>query len=91
MGPKQSSLVQEISTSNPKYDELVVETDFAHSQQHNYSGIHEPCEFFLSIFPSAEMESDYMSNKPLIYTLLVILIFLFMAVVFVLYDYFVGL
>jgi hypothetical protein len=49
------------------------------------------CVYDLHIYPTAQMEDQYMSNKPWIFALAVVIAFAFFAVVFVAYDYYVML
>jgi hypothetical protein len=44
------------------------------------------CDYTLHIYPTQELKSLYESNKPLIYTAAVILVFTFTSLVFVMYD-----
>ena len=44
------------------------------------------CPFTFRIYPSSQMEADYLSNNPAIYTAAAICIFVFTSLVFILYD-----
>jgi hypothetical protein len=84
-GPK-AIFLGEGDLHDTRYDYLEVDTEFASFLQHNFSDTHEHCEYDLRIFPTKEMEDVYTSNKPILYTLVVVLVFVFTAMVFVLYD-----
>jgi len=75
-----------------KYNHLEERSFFSPGQEDlKVSDNHEHCEYFLHIYPSQELEDDYTTNKPLLYTCLIMLVFLGTVLVFVLYDYFVNL
>jgi Adenylate and Guanylate cyclase catalytic domain len=45
------------------------------------------CLYSLHVYPSSELEESYTTNRPIIFTVVVVLIFLFTSFVFVCYDY----
>ena len=45
------------------------------------------CEYTLTFFPTNEFEAVYVTNKPAIYTCVVVLTFVFTALTFALYDF----
>jgi class 3 adenylate cyclase len=47
----------------------------------------EYCSFTIRVYPSKTMEDYYVTSQPIIYTIVVALIFLFTSLVFILYDY----
>jgi hypothetical protein len=83
---------------DPNYDYLNVSRSFA-----EFSGIanaedykllneeedhhHSHCFYTLNVYPSSELENTYISNKPAIYSSVVVLVFFFTAMVFIMYDY----
>ena len=69
------------------YDSLQVESDFAPFVQHNFSDAKEHCEYDFRIYPSSEFESVYKTKQPMVYTVVVVLVFLFTSAIFLLYDY----
>jgi class 3 adenylate cyclase len=69
------------------YDYMEVDTEFAPFMQHNFSDANEHCEYDIRIFPSKMMEDSFTSNKPALYTIVIVLVFVFTAMVFLLYDY----
>jgi hypothetical protein len=69
------------------YDHMEIDTLFAPFLDHSFSDTYDHCEYDLRVFPSAELESEYTSNKPLIYTLVVLAVFCFTAMVFAAYDH----
>jgi len=70
-----------------KYDHLEIDVEFAPFLKHNFSDVHEHCEYDLRIFPSSELEEKFRTIKPGLYAGVVVLVFLFTASVFVLYDF----
>ena len=67
-------------------------TDGGISQQQSYTGRplnNEMCPFFVTVYPSDTLRNQFVSNRPIIYAGLSILIFLFTAMVFVFYDWYV--
>ena len=44
------------------------------------------CIYTISVYPSQELQDSYMTDKPVIYTGIVVLVFAFTAMVFVMYD-----
>ncbi len=69
------------------YDHMEVVTEFTPFTQHNVSDTNEYCEYDIRIYPSKMMEDSYTSKKPVIYTIVVVLVFIFTAMLFILYDY----
>ena len=45
------------------------------------------CPYTFHIYPSKEMEDQYVTNEPIFYTVVVCLVFLFSSLVFILYDF----
>jgi hypothetical protein len=58
------------------YDYMEVDTEFAPFVQHNYSDTKEHCEYGIRIYPSSDDEDSFTSNKPVIYTTVVVLLFI---------------
>jgi Adenylate and Guanylate cyclase catalytic domain len=77
-----------------EYDGLGVEIGFQKlgtftDEDSVYSGAHlheEYCPFTLHVYPSDEMKSDFVTNKPIIFSMVALLIFFFTSLVFILYD-----
>jgi hypothetical protein len=82
---------------DPSYDYLKVSHTFA-----KFGGVdaiaheldaalqdhfHDHCYYVFDVYPSAQLENGYLSNKPAIYTSVVVLVFFFTAMVFIMYDY----
>lgn len=66
-------------------------SDEQQQQQGNkwYTGVDvdtEHISYTIHVYPSQEMESQYMTNMPLLYAFAMIFIFLFTASIFILYD-----
>jgi hypothetical protein len=63
----------------------------AHTQ--NFVGIEEPdpnnsqCKHFVHVFPTRDLENEYLTKGPLLYTLILFLIFFIAGIVFIVYDY----
>lgn len=53
------------------------------------SGVTDHCQYTINVYPSVEFQQDYESNKPVIFCIGVLFVFLFTSAVFVLYDCFV--
>ena len=73
-----------------KYTHLEEKSFFDPLHKLEVSDTHEHCEYDLFIYPSQELEDDYTTNKPIIYTVVVLSVFITTVLVFVLYDYFVA-
>ena len=55
----------------------------------SYTGVDlngEYCRYTIRVYPSEITEGDYITNKPVYYTIVVGLIFVFTSAIFVLYD-----
>ena len=66
--------------------------DFNEKKSRFYSGAdlnNGNCDYILRVYPSTEMEEEYKTNDPLIYTVGAISIFLFTALLFLAYDFYV--
>lgn len=48
-------------------------------------GVH--CEYKMKIYPTGQLEAQYHTNKPAVYTTVVVLVFMFTVAVFAFYDY----
>lgn len=75
----------------PAYSHLEEASLFDPLTRLEVSEEHLHCEYDMHIYPSKELEDDYMTNKPIIYTVVVISVFLCTVMVFVLYDFLVQL
>eukprot|EP00980_Cylindrotheca_fusiformis_P020401 scaffold7425_cov66-Cylindrotheca_fusiformis.AAC.2 len=90
-GPK-AVLMGETDLHDPKYDALVVSEVFVdlHIDQSQLpEGSCVPV-LTLHVYPSAELENASKTDNDIIYTVVVVVIFLFTTLVFLLYDFFVG-
>lgn len=63
---------------DPTYDELRYDFHFTVSAS--------TCDFKIQIYPSKDFEDEYMTDKPLIYSIVVVALFAFTSVVFCIYD-----
>jgi hypothetical protein len=45
------------------------------------------CQYRLSVYPTAELEDQYITQEPVIYASIVLAVFIFTSLVFLLYDY----
>lgn len=78
---------------NPKYNGLVKSIDvtsfFNGRQNSTYSGVPLSdgfCAYSVSIYPSEETENKYKTNAPFLYTISVVMIFVFTTIIFIMYD-----
>jgi hypothetical protein len=72
-----------------KYD--YSESSSTISPLYSNSSIKDLCVYDLHIYPTAEMEDQYMTNKPWTYAFAVVIAFVTFTMVFVAYDYYVML
>ena len=77
---------------DPKYDYLTQTAEFAtfarFDEEEQSDGVLY-CSYSMSVHATAEYEEEFKTNKPLWVTMVVVLVFIFTALVFVLYDFFV--
>jgi class 3 adenylate cyclase len=90
-GPEAIFLGEDFST-NPDYDHLVQTAEFAEFARFegvpgSDFGYH--CSYRISVHPSESLQTVYETSKPAKYTIIVVVVFLFTAMVFVLYDFYV--
>ena len=73
---------------DPKYDHLEQETGFdAIVSQANVDEDYEgQCFYNIRLYPSEELENEYLSNRPWIFTLVLVSVFIFTSLVFITYD-----
>lgn len=81
-----------------QYDHLRISADlnaidaYATPTDRSYTGVplsSEHCPYRLHMYPSAEMAEDYLTKKPITFTVTVVAVFAFTSFVFVCYDQFV--
>jgi hypothetical protein len=73
---------------DPRYNDLVKSSPFApflHYSTTEHSN--DPCSYQMDIYPSSELESRYRSNDPIVYAIVVVMIFVCTAIVFLVFDY----
>lgn len=63
--------------------------EFSNSQELLTSGLGEHCVYTIHVYPSNEMADLYITNEPIVYTLVVVAVFAFTTAVFLLYEFFV--
>jgi hypothetical protein len=88
-GPK-STYLGEGDLHNTDYDEMEYIVSFGPQVDFTYTDDDQEaahCEYTLHVFPTIVMEEEYHTNQPLIFTVVVVMIFLFTSFVFLLYDY----
>jgi hypothetical protein len=77
-----------------KYDSLSIHSDFADFASLKGTGAvlngTSSCDYTISVFATDEFKSAYESEKPVLYTIAVVLVFFFTAVVFLIYDWLVS-
>eukprot|EP00980_Cylindrotheca_fusiformis_P018236 scaffold5920_cov94-Cylindrotheca_fusiformis.AAC.1 len=85
-------LLGEGDLHDPKYDNSVVTEVFVDLQIDQSELPEGSCVpvLTLHVYPSEELENDFHTDNAIIYTVVVIAIFVFTTFVFLLYDYFVG-
>jgi len=79
---------------NPKYDGYLERSDFfldvsSVSVERTYTGVplcEETKMSSIRIYPSDEMEANFISNDPMIYTVIAVLTFVFTSALFIIYD-----
>ena len=62
------------------------------SRGSSYSGIpvnHNSCPFTIRVYPSSTLEASFVTNSPVIFTVVVVLIFVFTSAIFIVYDWYV--
>jgi class 3 adenylate cyclase len=71
-----------------------VDTKFAYLEHVVFIGVDavdkRVCEYTMHLYPTAEMEANYQSDRPFVYTAVVAAIFVFACTVFVVYDWLVA-
>eukprot|EP00980_Cylindrotheca_fusiformis_P013558 scaffold3456_cov112-Cylindrotheca_fusiformis.AAC.4 len=85
-------LLGDADLHDPAYDDLVVHTESS-GLRFDSSGIPEGTCFpmqTINMYPSEELEDSFRTNNDIIYTVVVIVIFVFTTLVFLLYDFSVG-
>lgn len=84
-GP-ESVFLGEGDLHDRKYDYLEVSNEFLDFKY--YEGIdgNKECHYDIRVYPSAELEQQYRTSIPIIYTSVLVSVFVFMALVFILYD-----
>ena len=69
-----------------KYSEL---RDLDALRDRSYTGLPLSmggCQYALRVYPSSDMEDDYITSNPIIFTVAAVLIFVFTSVIFLFYD-----
>jgi hypothetical protein len=91
-GPEALYLGEDFQ-SDPKFDHLVQTAEFAtfarYEEEVNNLDEILYCSYTISVHATSEYEAVYDTNKPLYLTIIVLVVFLFTAMVFILYDFFV--
>jgi class 3 adenylate cyclase len=87
-GPK-ATYMGEDDLHDSKYDDLAVTTQFAEFAI--YDGDDDSnrtvCNYKLTIYPTETYENSFLTNGPAIFTSVIVLVFLFTAGMFLLYDF----
>jgi class 3 adenylate cyclase len=73
-----------IETTYQDFNELVLESN---TQAQDNSTFQTACSYRIRVYPTNEFQSMYLTNKPIIYTVIVVLAFGVTTVVFLAYDY----
>jgi class 3 adenylate cyclase len=85
---------------DPKYDHMVYRTSYKNFDSIRLSSVDtteqaenktraEVCDYKFSVYPTADLEDQYLTDEPWIFCVSVIAIFAFTLGLFILYDYFV--
>jgi class 3 adenylate cyclase len=77
-----------------KYNKYEVESEFVYigsfsTGSKSYSGLklnQDNCPYWVRVYPSSIMEDQYITTRPIIYTVTVVLIFMFTSMTFFFYD-----
>lgn len=88
----QASFVGEEDFHDKKYSDMAMISpfaDFANPQQLHDAGLGDHCVYTISAYPTHEMEHSHTSTQPILFTVVVVLVFAFTSLFFVLYDWFV--
>lgn len=48
--------------------------------------VEDPCQYTMEVYPSSEMEDDFTTNQPIIFMISVVGVFVFAALLFIMYD-----
>lgn len=80
----------EFHRHDSNYEHLAVVADFVEFATYDGTSETERCKYTMSVYPTDEFHSDYDSSDPIIFTVFVVLVFIFTALVFLLYDWFVS-
>eukprot|EP00980_Cylindrotheca_fusiformis_P027885 scaffold22563_cov128-Cylindrotheca_fusiformis.AAC.2 len=85
-------LLGEADLHDPQYDALVVSQKFVDLDVDQSLLPEGSClpELTLHVYPSAELEDTFQTENSTIYTIVVVVIFVFTSLVFLLYDFSVG-
>ncbi|GAX15863.1 hypothetical protein FisN_2Lu430 [Fistulifera solaris] len=70
---------------DPDYDYMGLAVEFGdHSR---FAHTEESCDYTIHVYPTSIFEEEYLSSKPVVYTIVVVSVFVCTAFVFLLYDY----
>jgi hypothetical protein len=75
---------------DPKYLHLKQVHEFAEFARINGTEDNDSsdnCEYTIAVFPTSALEATYRTNKPVLYTCVIVLVFVSTALVFAIYDY----
>jgi Adenylate and Guanylate cyclase catalytic domain len=70
-----------------EYNDLAHKSPFAPFLHQNTTEQDTHCNYEMEIYPSAELESAFRTNDPILYAVIVVTIFVCTALVFLLFDY----
>jgi hypothetical protein len=100
VAPQGSSLIYvgEGDLHNTKYDSMMRNTDFTtfksliEASSASTSSVVEAievndCLYRFNVYPTSDLQNEYISNDPIIYATVVLCIFLYTSLIFLLYDY----
>jgi CHASE domain len=74
---------------NPEYDQMKKSQSFVSGTGEETSVVKRQCNHIVHVYPTKALENNYKTKAPALYAMFILLIFLFAALVFIAYDYFV--
>jgi class 3 adenylate cyclase len=84
---QDASYIGEGDLHDARYNFLEVETSFAPTLLKNTTDPNMYCIYRMKIYPTVALENHFKTKHPVLYCMVVIAIFVFTAMIFVLYDY----
>lgn len=70
-----------------KYDEFVVSTGFGAFLGKPGASSEGQCIYNIRVYPSEELEDYFMTNRPILFTVVIVSVFIITSLIFVIYDF----